>query len=117
MSIRQLIGIICGAVIGIPFGMFLNLTQPWVRDWYFVGLGALTGAVVGGTVTKRQNDGFAWLLAVLTISGAFAGGTVQHMKWNRSLEGACAGFVLAVAVLLLRSAWVWLWQRNPSTQS
>jgi hypothetical protein len=95
---------LCGAGFGIPFGMLLNRSQPWVQDWYFWELGALVGAVLGGTITKARRDNYAWVLPGLTIAGAMVGTFIQHLKWNRSLEGAFVGFLLALAVLTVRSA-------------
>jgi hypothetical protein len=118
MSGRQILGMLLGATLGIPVGMLLNLSQPWVRDWYFLGVGALMGAVVGGLVTKRPRDKYSWLLPGLTIGGAIAGSTIQNLKWNRSLEGAFIGFALAVVILTIRSVAICRASRqNPSTLS
>jgi hypothetical protein len=104
MPLRQFIGILLGAALGLPVGLLLNQTQPWVRDWYFLAMGALVGAVLGGTATKRRDDNYSWSLLTLAIGGAILGSTIPNQKWNRSLEGAFLGFALAVLVLVARWA-------------
>jgi hypothetical protein len=90
-----------GVVVGIPAVNLLR--QPWQASWYFVVVGALIGSVVGGFVTRKPHDARAWLLPGLTIGGAILGSAIPYLKWNRSLEGALVGFVVAVLTLIIWS--------------
>ena len=95
---------LAGATLGVPLGALVNRTQPWVENWYFWEAGALVGAVCGYMVVRKPSDNSSRILPLFTVFGAILGTAIQHQKWNRSLEGAFAGFILAVAVIIIRRA-------------
>jgi hypothetical protein len=104
---RKLIGMLVGALAGMPIGWLIGALRFGTYETYDLVAGALAGAVIGCIFPGRTLGGLGWGIVLGTGGGAIFAEMISPPKGSFALLGAVIGFgvgLIAGLVLELRRA-------------